>query len=125
MILADTLSRATLKDTTQSIPGNETTTYAHSVVHHLPVSDEMLRKIRRETSLDPIMLAISNTFSTVGQMKSTILRLLWIRITKFETNYPNMKDSFKRIQNSYPNYVTEKNEANSTYWSPGYRTHQS
>ena len=32
MILADTLSRATLKDTTQSLPENETTTYIHSVV---------------------------------------------------------------------------------------------
>ena len=63
MILVDTLSRATLKDTTQTIPENETTTYIHSVVHHLPVSDKMLKKIRHETSLDPIMQAISKYLS--------------------------------------------------------------
>ena len=58
MILADTLSRATLNDTMQTIPENETTTYIHSIVHHLPVSDKMLKKTRHETSLDPIMQAI-------------------------------------------------------------------
>ena len=63
MILADTLSRATLKDTTQTISENETTTYIHSVVHHLPVSDEMLKKIRHETSLSPIIQAISKYLS--------------------------------------------------------------
>ena len=63
MILADTLSRATLKDTTQTIPENETTTYIHSIVHRLPVSDKMLKKIRHETSLDPIMQAISKYLS--------------------------------------------------------------
>ena len=59
MILVDTLSRATLKNTTHTIPENETIKYIHSVVHHLPVSDEMLKKIRHETNLDPIMQAIS------------------------------------------------------------------
>ena len=63
MILPDILSRANLKDTMQTIPENETTTYIHSVVHHPPVSDEMLKKIRHETSLDPIMQAISKYFS--------------------------------------------------------------
>ena len=63
MILADILSRTTLKDTTQTIPENETTTYIHSLVHHLPVSNEMLKKIRHETSLDPIMQAISKYLS--------------------------------------------------------------
>ena len=63
MVLADTLSRASLKDTTQTIPKNETTTYVHSVVHHLPVSDERLKKIRHDTSLDPIMQAISKYLS--------------------------------------------------------------
>ena len=94
MILADTLSRATLKDTTQSLPENETTTYIHSAVQHLPVSEEMLKKIRHETSLDPIMQAILKTSPMVGQTKSTKLRLLCIRIAKFETSYPTMKDSF-------------------------------
>ena len=63
MILADTLSRATQKDTTRTIPENETTTYIHSVVHHLPASDEMLKKIKNGTSLDPIMQAISKYLS--------------------------------------------------------------
>ena len=63
MILVDTLSRATLKDTTQTIPQNEATTYIHSIVHHFPVSDEMLKKIRHETSLDPTMQAISKYLS--------------------------------------------------------------
>ena len=63
MILADTLSRATQKDTTRTIPENETTTYIHSVVHHLPTSDEMLKKIKNGTSLDPIMQAISKYLS--------------------------------------------------------------
>ena len=95
MTLADTLSRATLKDTTQTIPENETTAYIHSVVHHLPASDEMLMKIKYETSLDPIMgRQCQNTSPTVGQMKSTKLRLLCVPITKFETSYLNMKDSF-------------------------------
>ena len=95
MTLADTLSRATLKDTTQTIPENETTAYIHSVVHHLPASDEMLMKIKYETSLDPIMgRQCQNTSPTVGQTKSTKLRLLCVPITKFETSYLNMKDSF-------------------------------
>ena len=47
----------------QTISKNETTTYTHSVVHHLPVSDEMLKKIRHETNLDPIMQAISKYLS--------------------------------------------------------------
>ena len=63
MILADTLSRATLKDTTQTIPENETTTYIHSLVHQLTVSDKMLKKIRHETNLDAIMQAISKYLS--------------------------------------------------------------
>ena len=58
VILADKLSRATLKDTTQTMPKNETTTYIHSVVHHLPVSDKMLMRVKYETSLDPTMLAV-------------------------------------------------------------------
>ena len=58
MILADKLSRDTLKDTAQTMPKNETTTYIHSVVHHLPVSDKMLMKVKYETSLDPTMQAV-------------------------------------------------------------------
>ena len=45
MILADTLSRVTLKDTMQTIPENKATTNIHSVVHHLSVPDKMLKKI--------------------------------------------------------------------------------
>ena len=63
MILADTLSRATLKDTMQTIPENETTIYIHSVVHQLLVSDQMLIKIRHEISLDSIRKAISKYLS--------------------------------------------------------------
>ena len=67
MILAGMLSRAILKDTTQIIPKNKTTTYIHYIVHHLPVSDKILKKIRHETSLDPIMQAISKYLSLSWQ----------------------------------------------------------
>ena len=63
IILADTLSRATLKDTTQTISEKKPTAYIHSIVPYLLVSDEMLMKIKYETSLDLMMQAISKYLS--------------------------------------------------------------
>ena len=109
----------------QTIPENETITYIHSVVHYLPVSDKMLKKIRHEINLDPIMQAISKYLSHGCPneiRKVETLVHLYYKIRNKLSKYEGLILKGSRIV--IPTML-RKDEANSTYWSPGQRTHQS
>ena len=55
MFVADTLSRAALKDTHPEIPDVEMKFHVHSIVRSLPISEKRLEQFRAETANDRIL----------------------------------------------------------------------
>ena len=66
MIIADTLSRAYLtdKDTNNDQMNDEIEGFVHAVVNRIPVSEEGLEQIRKETARDETMQLLTSTIRT-------------------------------------------------------------
>ena len=79
MIIADTLSRAYLtdKDTNKNQMNDEIEGFVHAVINRIPVSEEGLEQIRKETARDETMQTLRSTIrsgcpETRKQASSTI-----------------------------------------------------
>ena len=55
MVVTDTLSRATLSDSTPKIPEEEISHYVHTVKANLPISDSKFEQFVNETNADPTL----------------------------------------------------------------------
>ena len=66
MIIADTLSRAYLtgKGTNNNQMNDETEGFVHAVINRIPVSEEGVEQIRKETALDETMQILTSTIRT-------------------------------------------------------------
>ena len=94
MVVADTLSRAHLStdgDESEKELQDELTHYVHSVVDHLPVSDDKLEQIRKEVENDPTMKEL-------------------IKIIK--VGWPENRKEVPEVVQEYWNYRDELSEVN-------------
>ena len=66
MIIADALSRAYLTDkgTNNNQMNDETEGFVHAVINRIPVSEEGVEQIRKETALDETMQILASTIRT-------------------------------------------------------------
>ena len=55
MVVTDTLSQATLSDSTPEIPEEESSHYVHTVKANLPISDSKFEQFVNETNTDPTL----------------------------------------------------------------------
>ena len=91
MAITDTLSRATLTDSTPEIPEEEISHYVHTLKANLPISDSKFEQSVNETNADP----------TLQKLKEYVT-----------SGWPNSRDEIRHSVKPHSNYRDEISELN-------------